>query len=430
MAFEGSQITRSVTRVSGFRDSEFDYQLLRAMGTADYGGSTVGECLAAAGMITDGDTGSWVSAFCDLAARVERRAHDCRAAGHLVSARDHFLRASTYHRTAEYYAEADPVVLAECGRRSRACFEAAAALFDPPVEPLSIPFEDGFLPGYLVRPRAGTAPGGRPRGTLVAFGGFDSGAEEMYFQLGAPGAARGWQVVLFDGPGQTGCMRRNPTMTYRPDYDAPVGAVLDDVGTRLGADTGFLALAGMSMGGYFAIRTAACDRRVEALVADSPLVDLSRYFEAFLGPEVFRMRRDIRPEDVAGVPEDLLPAQMLWGIAAVCRRFGVASLQQWKQRLESYRLGPQLAAVICPSLALVGQREGPEVLRQADEFTAGVSGPVTTCRFSPDDGADAHCQANNLRLAAQVVYDWLDDLAARSTYDPARPVEEARPCPG
>ena len=49
MAFEGSQITRSVTRVSGFRDVEFDYQLLRAMGTADYGGSTVGECLAAAG---------------------------------------------------------------------------------------------------------------------------------------------------------------------------------------------------------------------------------------------------------------------------------------------------------------------------------------------------------------------------------------------
>jgi pimeloyl-ACP methyl ester carboxylesterase len=408
VAFEGTQITRSVTRVSGFRDPEFDYQLLRAMGTADYGGSTVGECLAAAGMITDGDTGSWVSVFCALAARVEQRARDCLDAGHSVSARDHFLRASTYHRTAEYYAEADPVVLAECGRASSACFEAAATLFDPPVEPLSIPFDEGFLPGYLVRPRTGTAPEGRRRGTVVAFGGFDSGAEEMYFQLGAPGAARGWQVVLFDGPGQTGCMRRNPTMAYRPDYEAPVGAVLDHVEDRLGG--GFVALAGMSIGGYFAIRTAAHDGRVKALVADSPLVDLSRYFEAFLGPEVFRMHRDIRPEDVAGVPEDLLPAQMLWGIAAVCRRFGVASLQEWKTRLLAYRLGPELSAVSCPSLALVGLREGPEVLRQADEFTAGVSGPVTGHRFSVDDGADAHCQANNLRFAAQVVYDWLDDL--------------------
>jgi len=410
VAFEGSQITRSVSRVSGFRDPEFDYQLLRAMGAADYGGSTVGECLAAAGMITDGDTGSWVAAFGDLAARVEQRARTCLDRGHLVSARDHFMRASTYHRTAEYYAEADPQVLAECGRRSRACFEAAAALFDPPVEPLSIAFENGSLPGYLVPPRPGTAPGGTPRGTLVAFGGFDSGAEEMYFQLGAAGAARGWRVVLFDGPGQTGRMRRNPSMTYRPDYEAPVGAVLDDLGRRDRGDGGFVALAGMSIGGYFATRTAAHDRRVQALVADSPLVDLYRYFEAFLGPEVFQMRRDIRPEDVAGIPEDLLPGQMLWGIAAVCRRFGVASLQEWKTRLETYRLESALSAVTCPALALVGLREGPEVLRQADEFAAGVSGPVSAHRFSVDDGADAHCQANNQRLAAQVVYDWLDEL--------------------
>jgi len=410
VAFEGSQITRSVSRVSGFRDPEFDYQLLRAMGVADYGGSTVGECLSAAGMITDGDTGSWVSVFCALAGRVEASARVCLAAGHAVSARDHFLRASTYHRTAEYYAEADPVLLAECGRRSRDCFEAAAALFDPPVEPLSIPFEGGFLPGYLVHPRAGTAHGDRPRGTLVGFGGFDSGSEEMYFQLGAAGAARGWRVVLFDGPGQTGCMRRNPTMAYRPDYEVPVGAVLDHVGGLPGGG-GWLALAGMSIGGYLAARTAAHDDRVGALVADSPLVDLSRYFEAFLGPDVFRMHRDIRPKDVAGIPEDLLPAQMLWGIAAVCRRFGVASLREWKQRLEAYRLGPELAAVSCPVLALAGAREGPEVLRQADEFAAGVSGPVTSRRFTVDDGADAHVQANNLRLAAQVVYDWLDDLA-------------------
>jgi hypothetical protein len=92
----------------------------------------------------------------------------------------------------------------------------------------------------------------------------------------------------------------------------------------------------------------------------------------------------------------------------------VASLQEWKTRLLAYRLGSTLSDVICPSLALLGSREGPEVTRQADEFAAGVTGAVTTYRFSPDDGADAHCQANNLRLAAQVIYDWLDDLVASS----------------
>jgi hypothetical protein len=407
VAFEGSQITRSVTRVTGFRDPEFDYQLLRAMGAADYGGASVGECLAAASMITDGDTASWVAGFRHVAGRVEERGRACLEAGHRVSARDHLVRASTYYRTAEYYAEDDPAALAECGRRARACFEEAAGLSDLSVESVAVDFEGGVLPGYQVSP-AGDRP---PRGTVVAIGGFDSGAEEMYFQLGVAGAARGWQVVVFDGPGQSGCMRRDPALTYRPDYEAPVGAVLDHV-DGVGPVGSLVALAGMSIGSFFAARTAARDRRVEALVADSPLVDLYRYFEAFLGPAVFTMHRDIRPEDVTGIPEDLLPAQMSWGIAAMCRRFGVASLQQWKERLRAYRLGPDLSGVSCPSLALVGDREGPEVRRQFEEFAAGITGPVTTFQFSVADGADAHCQANNLRLAAQVVYDWLDDLVS------------------
>jgi pimeloyl-ACP methyl ester carboxylesterase len=410
VAFEGSQITRSVIRISGFRDPEFDYQLLRAIGVADYGGSTAGECLAAAAMIIDGDPTSWVRVFGELARRVEGHAVASAAAGHVVSARDHFLRASTYFRTAEYYAEADPASLSESGRRSRACFERAGALFDPPIESLEIPFEGASLPGYLVPPRVGATPSGSAVGTLVVVGGFDSTAEELYLQLGAAGAARGWQVVVFDGPGQTGCMRRNPHLTFRPDYELPIGAVLDHLQARDGIRVDRLALAGLSQGGYFAACAAAHDERVLALVADSPIVDLYRYFEAMIGPDVFRMRRDIRPADVTGIPDDLLPGLMTWGITAVCRRFGVGSLQEWKASLDRFRLGDAVGDISCPVLALVGEREGPEVLRQAGEFVARVTGPATTRRFGVDDGADAHCQVGNLRLAAQVIYDWLDEV--------------------
>lgn len=412
MVFEGSLITRSLTRVTGFRDAEFDYQLLRTMGLADYGGSTTGECLAAASTIIDGDPESWVRSFDQLASRVEARATTALQSGHRVSARDHYMRASTYFRAAEYYAEADPAALSETGERARVCFARAAELFVPPIAVVSIPFEDGALPGYLVSPRMGTAADGVPVGTVVVVGGFDSNAEELYFQLGAPGASRGWQVLVFDGPGQTGCLRRNPQMTYRPDYEAPVGAVLDFVTGLPGTHPDRVALAGLSFGGYFAARAAARDHRVQALVADTPIVDLYRYLEALIGPEVFRMREDIRPEDVAGIPADLLPAQLVWGIVAVCRRFGVGSLQQWKGLLDTFRLQGALADISCPVLSLVGEHEGPEVLRQARDFAAGVTGPVTSVSFSVDDGADAHCQANNLRLAAQVTYDWLDELFA------------------
>jgi pimeloyl-ACP methyl ester carboxylesterase len=412
MVLERSQITRSVTRVTGFRDPEFDYHLLRAIGVADYGGSTVGECLSAAAATVDGDPESWVEAFGGLGARVEAAAEACATGGHLVSARDHFFRASTYYRTAQYYAESDLDRLAELGRRGRRCFERAGALADPPVQRLAVPFEGAALPGYVVGPSPSPSEGVAPVGTLVVVGGFDSSAEELYFQLGVPGASRGWEVVTFDGPGQNGAMAEDPQFTYRPDYEVPLGAVLDALADRSGSLPGPVAVAGLGFGAYFAARAATRDARIAALVLDSPVVDLYRYLEAMVGPDAFRFPQDIRPEDVVGIPEDLLPHQMLWGIFAVCRRFGVASMHAWKQRLDAYRLGDAVGAIACPVLGLVGDREGPEVLAQADAMASGVSGAATVHRFGVEDGADAHCQANNLRLFAQVVFDWLDDQFA------------------
>jgi pimeloyl-ACP methyl ester carboxylesterase len=410
VSFEDSDIVRSAIRVEGFRDDEFNYQLIRALGVADYGGSTVGECLAVAAEITDGSPLSWAAAFDHLALRVEEKGRTSLRAGHRVSGRDHLLRASTYYRTAEYYADGVSGTSQRMGERSQACFAEAAALLEPPVELIQVPFEEGALPGYLVRPSHAvgeTNPDRLP--TLVVVGGFDSSAEELYFHLGAPGAERGWNVFVFDGPGQPGCMRTNPEMTFRPDYEVPIAAVLDHLAGRPDVDPDRLALAGQSFGSYFAARSAATDRRVGALVANPPIVDMSRYMEAWVGTDVFRMVRDVRPEDVIGVPEDLMPRQMQWGIAAICHRFGVASFHAWREAMMAYRLDGLTSSVHCPTLALLGDREGIEPRAQFDALVAGVTGPVTPVLFTPEDGASTHCQADNIRLSAQVTFDWLDE---------------------
>jgi pimeloyl-ACP methyl ester carboxylesterase len=410
VSFEDSDIVRSAVRLEGFRDDEFNYQLIRTLGVADYGGSTVGECLAVVAEIADGSPRSWSGAFERLAQRVEERGRACLQAGRRTSGRDHLLRASTYYRTAEYYTEGDTGRSIETGQRSRACFTAAAALLEPPVELVGVPFEGGSLPGYLARPPGAASRGGTRRApTLVGVGGFDSSAEELYFHLGAPGAERGWNVFVFDGPGQPGCMRSNPTMTFRPDYEAPISAVIDALVGRDDVDPEGLALAGQSFGSYFAGRGAAADARVRALVVDPAVVDMSRYMEAWVGTEVFRMARDIRPEDVMGVPEDLMPHQMQWGIAAICQRFGVPSFHAWRDAMTDYRLGPMTGSIRCPVLALVGDREGAEPLAQHRSFVADVGGPATAVVFTAEDGASTHCQADNIRLAAQVTFDWLED---------------------
>src|SRR5690349_3838638 len=93
------RVARSETRVRGFADPEMDFQLLRGLGVANYMGAAVGEILAAARDVTDGDPRTWPPAFVALG---ERTLSAAQAAlrKHPVSARDHFQRASMYYRAA------------------------------------------------------------------------------------------------------------------------------------------------------------------------------------------------------------------------------------------------------------------------------------------------------------------------------------------
>ena len=79
---------RSTTRVTGFEDPELDFQLLRQLGMAAYGGASVGECLAAAAQIRDTGAQGWTDVFAELAERQRADAQQCAAVGHCVSARD------------------------------------------------------------------------------------------------------------------------------------------------------------------------------------------------------------------------------------------------------------------------------------------------------------------------------------------------------
>ena len=93
----------------GLDDELLDAQLLRAVGAALYGGSDVGECMHAARAVKGVDLDSWHDAWLALAERVEELARAEERAGHPVSARSAYLRASTYYRTAGVMLFAVPV---------------------------------------------------------------------------------------------------------------------------------------------------------------------------------------------------------------------------------------------------------------------------------------------------------------------------------
>ncbi|MEU9123025.1 alpha/beta fold hydrolase [Streptomyces sp. NPDC048506] len=96
-------------------------------------------------------------------------------------------------------------------------------------------------------------------GTVVVVPGLDSAKEEFLDVVSAL-LARGLAVFAMDGPGQ-GVLAA--TTTLGPDYERVVGRVVDALGVaRIG-------LVGLSLGGYFAARTAALEPRVAAVATVS-----------------------------------------------------------------------------------------------------------------------------------------------------------------
>ena len=396
---------RSSTRVAGFDDPELDFQLLRQLGSAAYGGASVGEVFAAAARIREAGPQSWTDEFAALAERQRVDAEQRAAAGHGVSARERYLHASNSFRAAEYFSPFGTKRHVELGLASRAAFLAALGAG---VEELWLPWRDQQLPGYWLTPPGTTVAGP----TLVATSGFDGTLEETYFQIGLAALQRGWRVLQICGPGQMDTARTEPDTHFVPDTESWVSAWLDLALERPEVDPDRLALLGISFGGYFATRAAAHDARVRALVANSPVIDLRAYMVSFVAgmggdpAEVLTPEEDFSLADIDQIPDDEMPPQIKEMSRSLIRRFGQTTFLGTFDYLRQFIVDPAL--VTCPALALVGSGEGGEPLRQYELLAEQAAGPVTRRVFTADEGADTHCQLGNLTLSNAVTMDWLD----------------------
>jgi len=188
---------RSVEKVH-FDHKDMDYYFSWILGREIYNGSQRDECFETAMRIEDGSPTSWQSGWEWLAATVEDQAQAARAVGSRELARKAYLRACTYYRAPLFIMDPADPRFRELVRKMQACFHTAASLFQPPVEPIQVPFRDKRLPGYFWT----TDDSGKKRPTLIVIGGVETFAEDNYFITGHTGPRRGYNVAAVDLPGQ------------------------------------------------------------------------------------------------------------------------------------------------------------------------------------------------------------------------------------
>ena len=111
-------------------DPQFWFEISRLFGAADYGGALFGEVIGIAKSITSGDYGSWYDGNNAFADRFVNEADSQIKKGHRISARDNYLRACSYYRSAEVFLYANPADprIKRAFERSVASYKAAVVL--------------------------------------------------------------------------------------------------------------------------------------------------------------------------------------------------------------------------------------------------------------------------------------------------------------
>ena len=393
-------------------DPQFWYETVRMFGAAEYGGALFGEVMAIAQKIKPGDYDSWHDVHSAFADRLSAEAETQLKKGHRISARDNFLRACNYYRSSEFFLHANPgdPRMAHAYERSVACYLASSALFAPAIEPLEIPYEGTTLLGYFHAPAGQTSR----RPTILINNGFDGSAEEMHWGAARAAVDRGWNALVFDGPGQFAAVHR-AGLHFRPDWEKVVTPVIDFAIQRADVDPRRIALHGISFGGYLAPRAAAFDRRIAACIADDGVYD---YGAAQLSgiPEALRPQVKAALSLPSAPQLDARLEQMMksssvarWAFTHGMYATGTSTPRAYLAAAQAYHLRDGIAEQIkCPTLVCETEKD-LFFSGQAQQLFDHLNCPKTLLRFTDAEGAGAHCEVGASRLAFARMYDWLDE---------------------
>ena len=306
------------------------------------------------------------------------------------------LQATFYYRAAEFFTHpADPA--------KKALYTTFINLFynqlfaDEPFERHFIPYGGACLPALKI-----SALHDITQGTIVMHGGFDSFIEEFY-SMACYFAAQGYEVILFDGPGQGGALKEyGLPIDYA--WEKPAKAVLDYFGAE---DVTWL---GISMGGWLCFRAAAYEPRIKRVIASSVAYDYMkippRIVERFarwlfnypgLMNMMTRWKTSLMPQEKWGIDNLMYITKTNTPLDAA-----FALLEFNAEHLTSHRVTQDV-------LILTGAEDHfiPIKMHHMQVAALTQAHSITERIFTKEVQGQNHCQIGNMGLALEVMADWI-----------------------
>jgi dienelactone hydrolase len=341
--------------------------------------------------LADGDvarsSAAWAEAWSALGARLRRQAERDEREDHRRSAGEKYLRGALYELMAERaLRSSDPQKLATY-RDAMAMFRRGVELHGDRAELVDIPYRDGALPAIFV-----PASGAGPAPCIIQFNGFDWVKEFNYLPMAAEYARRGIASLFCDQPGSGGALRLHG-LTAEVASEHAAGACIDHLAARSDVDASRIGIMAASLGGYYAPRAAAFEKRLACCVAWGAFYDAG---------EVLQRRITEGDRYARSVPD--VEEQMLWVT-------GTTSLDAAIAFMRRLTLRDVARNITCPLLIVHGgaDRQIPVDHGQKTYDAACNSRARKLVVLGPEDGGVEHCSIDNFPLVRDLAADWIAD---------------------
>ncbi|MFD9515988.1 alpha/beta hydrolase family protein [Streptomyces sp. NPDC059979] len=407
-----------------FDDPGLNFAALLALGAAGMRASEVGEVLTAVNAInTAGPSEQTFShtfrAWGDRLAAppaAGRSGHEAPS----QTRRFRSLRAAQYYAQSLFYVLAtdrpgDEKAVYQAGRDA---WDTFTRLCSPAAVRAQVPYGTTRLPVWFFRPD-GPA---EARPTVILTNGSDGQNVDMWTYGVAAALDRGWNAVVYDGPGQ-GQLLFVEEIPFTTRWETVVGPVIDWLDRREDVDSSRIAITGLSMGGNLVARAAAFEHRLAAVVCEpgcvSPWLGFDQELREIITSDKEETNR-IWNEEV--VPQ--LTPQLAF---TVKKRFEIFDAQALRQA----RQGTVLTDVWTPSQVAMGlditkvvaKIKAPTLVLDYDfeQFYPGQPQQMYDLlrtrreyvKLTEATGAQLHCSPMAPQQHCDVVFDWLADVLRR-----------------
>lgn len=333
----------------------------------------------------DAGTEAYLDAWGGLGDRIMSLSDDDLAAGHHRSAAVKAVRAGNYYITGERMQAVGTEPRTVVYAKMLDAFARFESFGGEGLQRVEIPYEGTSFPAFFWRPPGivGPVP------VVVQLNGLDSTKEQMWGSpLRTELGHRGYGLLMVDHPG-TGEALRLRGLTAIPEAERWAGACVDWLETREEVDPDRIGVAGWSLGGYYAPRAAAFEKRFKVCVA---------WGANYNWGELQRRRADREGENP--VPHYWDHVQWVWG----------------QPDFESFMaFAPQVSLVgvveqiTVPFLVTHGSGDRQIPLEYAhQQFDSAVNSPDRTLHvFSEREGGVEHVGGDNMLPAASLISDWV-----------------------